>query len=178
MHIIAQTPRFVIREFNPEEEAIYLALFDDPRVTLHLPIKSHEQHIREFNETLKKYTEDDPLSCWGIFNVIDEDFIGICLLTYNPEEKNEIEMGYVLHSKYWGKGIATDIAQIMVDHSVKNLDIPEIRAITTLENIASQRVLEKAGFKRLFNILRDFKNEDGDWCIELACFIIKCQKPI
>jgi len=178
MHIIAQTPRFVIRGFKPEEEATYLALFDDPRVSLHLPIKSREEHIKEFNETLKKYTEGNPLSCWGIFSVIDEDFMGICLLMCNPEEKNEIEMGYVLHEKYWGKGIATEITQIMVGYSEKNIDIPEIRAITTLENIASQRVLEKAGFTRLFNILRDFTNEDGDWCIELACFIIKCQKPI
>ncbi|XP_054822640.1 uncharacterized protein LOC129320962 [Prosopis cineraria] len=66
------------------------------------------------------------------------------------------ELGYVLGSKYWGKGIATKVVkQVMEMAFVELPDLERLEALVDVENVASQRVLEKAGFQRE-GILRKF----------------------
>lgn len=57
------------------------------------------------------------------------------------------EMGYWLAEQYWGQGIMKDAIRQMVEYCFSNLDITRIFARPFGTNIASQRVLEKAGFK-------------------------------
>lgn len=168
MHIIAQTPRFVIRDFKPEEEAIYLALFDDPRVTLHLPKRSRKEQIEIFRKAIEGYKTNSGLGRWGIFNNIDGDFIGMCLLRNYYDEEGRIELGYSLRHKYWGKGIASEMAIIMVSYALTHADPNEIVGVTTLGNTGSQKVLEKAGLIRM----DDFRRDGED----LAFFSMKVNK--
>lgn len=155
MHIVAQTPRYVIRNFSPEEEKIYLSLFDDDEVTRHLPKRTRDENRRIFRDGLHDYAAGKVLGRWGIFNNGNEDFIGICLLRPYDGELDRIELGYVLGRNFWGKGIAGEMAQIMVAYALTHTDANEIIAVTTLENAASQKVLQKAGLVRMENIIRD-----------------------
>jgi len=155
MHIIAQTPRFVIRDYKPEEEATYLALFDDPRVTLHLPKRSRREQIEIFRKAIEDYQADSGLGRWGIFNNTDGDYIGMCLLRNYYDEQGRIEIGYSLSHKYWGKGIASEMAIIMVSYALTHTDANEIVGVTTLGNTGSQKVLEKAGLMRMDDFRRD-----------------------
>lgn len=155
MHIIAQTPRFVIRDFKPEEEDTYLSLFDDGRVTLHLPSRNRKEHTEIFRKALESYLANDKLGRWGIFNNNDGEFIGMCLLRTYLDEEGQIEIGYSLRHKYWGKGIAGEMAVILVSYTLTHIRPKEIVAVTTLGNIGSQKVLEKAGLTRMDNFHRD-----------------------
>jgi RimJ/RimL family protein N-acetyltransferase len=58
------------------------------------------------------------------------------------------EIGYVLISSERGKGYCTEAAQIAVDYLFMSKDIVRIQATTHIENVASQEILEKTGFKR------------------------------
>ena len=58
------------------------------------------------------------------------------------------EIGYVLIPSERGKGYCTEAVQLAVDYLFLSKDIVRIQAGTDPENIASQKVLEKAGFKR------------------------------
>lgn len=165
MHVIAQTPHFVIRNFRPEEEDTYMALFDDEQITLHLPDRTTEEHIKIFRQSFDDYANDKGLGRWGIFNNFDDDFIGFCLLRNYDGEDGKVELGYVMHKKYWGKGIASEMAIIMVAYALTHTEAKEIVAVTTLGNIGSQKVLEKAGLERQNNFMRDGK--------ELAYFSLK-----
>jgi ribosomal-protein-alanine N-acetyltransferase len=155
MHIVAQTPRFVIRNFSPEEEKVYLALFDDEEVTLHLPKRTKEDNRRIFRENLHDYAEGKVLGRWGIFNNGNDEFIGICLLRPYDGEMDKIELGYVLGRNFWGKGIAGEMAQIMVAYAFTHTNANELIGVTTLGNVASQKVLQKAGLERQGNLIRD-----------------------
>jgi ribosomal-protein-alanine N-acetyltransferase len=155
MHIIAQTPRFVIRDFKPEEEAVYLALFDDPRVTLHLPKRSKKEQTEIFRKTVEGYNTNSGLGRWGIFSNVDGEFIGMCLLRNYYEEEGRIELGYSLRHKYWGKGIASEMAIILVSYALTHTDAKEIVGVTTLGNTGSQKVLEKAGLTRMDDFWRE-----------------------
>src|ERR1700753_533619 len=134
MRIIAQTPRFCIREFVPGDEQTYLSLFDDKEVTLHLPRRTRQENQQLFRETFKEYAQGQVLGRWGIFNNGNDEFIGICLLRPYLNNPTQVEVGYVLARKFWGKGIASEMAQIMVAYTFTHTDIPEIIAVTTLQN--------------------------------------------
>ena len=58
-----------------------------------------------------------------------------------------MEIGYGIIPRERGKGHGTEAVQIMVDYLFLSKDIPRIQAVTNVGNKASQRVLEKAGFK-------------------------------
>jgi [ribosomal protein S5]-alanine N-acetyltransferase len=61
--------------------------------------------------------------------------------------RKNAEMGYWLAEEYWGRGIMTDAVKQMIVHGFKSFDITRIFARPFSSNIASQRVLEKAGMK-------------------------------
>ena len=59
-----------------------------------------------------------------------------------------LEIGYSIAPTERGKGYCTEAAQLMVDYLFLSRDVARIQATTHVNNVASQRVLEKAGFKR------------------------------
>ncbi|KAK9287666.1 hypothetical protein L1049_016103 [Liquidambar formosana] len=59
------------------------------------------------------------------------------------------ELGYVVASKYWGKGIATRAVKIVAATIFGEWPhLERLEALVDVENVGSQRVLEKAGFLR------------------------------
>jgi len=58
------------------------------------------------------------------------------------------EIGYHIVPSERGKGYGTETVQLMVDYLFLSSRIVRIQAMTNVKNRASQRVLEKVGFKR------------------------------
>jgi len=59
------------------------------------------------------------------------------------------ELGYVLGSQYWGRGIATWAVKMVASTIFEERpELERLEALVDVENKGSQRVLEKAGFKR------------------------------
>ena len=58
------------------------------------------------------------------------------------------EIGYALVPSERGKGYCTEAIQLMVDYLFLSKDITRIQATTHTKNVASQKVLEKVGFKK------------------------------
>ncbi|MNK41691.1 anhydro-N-acetylmuramic acid kinase [compost metagenome] len=164
MRILYQSQTIIIREFMPGEELLLIDLFNDDEVTRYLPACSPELSVKMFNTALEDYNKG-LLSRWGIFSSENNNFIGMCLARNFTENPDQIEIGYTLSKKYWGKGIATEVNIALTKYCFANTGTQEVVAITDLGNVGSQKVLEKLGFKRLENLIR---NED-----ELAYFMIE-----
>lgn len=89
---------------------------------------------------------------------------------YFVETKNGKKIGYIAHFKsksYIGigfmfipeernKGYGSESVEIMVDYLFLHKDIVRIQAETHPNNIASQRILEKAGFQKEGTIRKSF----------------------
>ncbi|KAK4258097.1 hypothetical protein QN277_007593 [Acacia crassicarpa] len=91
---------------------------------------------------------------------VDDCAIGsVSVQYYSGNDKaraKSAELGYVLGSKYWGKGITTKAAKMAVETAFAEFpDLERLEALVDVENVASQKVLEKAGFQRE-GILRKF----------------------
>lgn len=82
--------------------------------------------------------------------------IGFCGLVH-PGGQAEAEIKYALRRDAWGQGFASEAAAGMMAHAASALGLHEVIATTAPENLASHRVLLKAGLQRAE--LRD--NDDG-----------------
>jgi len=155
MSTIVQTPRLIIREFAAEEENTYLDHFTDEEVCLYLPKRSREERTNIFRTALANYATTQQTGIWGMFDKLTGDFIGSCLLRPFEDDPARIEIGYSMEKRYWGKGIGTEMAVAMVNYALAYNAIKEVVGVTTLDNIGSQRVLEKAGLVRMDDLDRN-----------------------
>jgi ribosomal-protein-alanine N-acetyltransferase len=76
------------------------------------------------------------------------------------------ELGYWLAEPFWGKGIVTEAVKQMIAYGFKHLPITRIYARPFGPNIASQRILEKAGMTKEA-ILKNSFYKNGQYCDEI-----------
>lgn len=162
--MLYQSDTIIIREFTPGEISLFSALFDNLNVTQYLPYQTPEQYRKMFYKALEDYKEG-PFSRWGIFNTLDNDFVGMCLARHFADIPSQLEIGYTLSERYWRKGIATEVCRALVNYCFSHTDKKEVVAVTALDNIGSRKVLIKAGFTQKDNL---FRGKD-----ELAYFVIQ-----
>ena len=74
----------------------------------------------------------------------------------------QLEIGYSLVPSERGKGYCSEAVKIMVDYLFLSKDIGRIQAQTDPRNIASQKALEKVGFKKEGTLRRNFFTR-GEW---------------
>ena len=92
------------------------------------------------------FKDDNPARIFAI--VVDGIACGsIGVYPQSDIHRKNAEMGYWLAEEYWGLGIMTQAVKQSIEHSFKSFDINRIFARPFSTNLASQRVLEKAGLK-------------------------------
>lgn len=57
----------------------------------------------------------------------------------------EADLGFALHPKAQGQGLATEAARALIDHAIDDLGLERITAHTDAANLRSSRVLERLG---------------------------------
>ena len=62
------------------------------------------------------------------------------------EKLHGIEVGWAITPARWGQGLATELARAAVEVAFGSLALRELVALALPENVASRRVMEKAGF--------------------------------
>ncbi len=106
------------------------------------------------------YTEQDGLDYISAMLDADENDTFAFAITVNGKvigsigafrqtniHRQTAEMGYYIAEDYWGKGIMTEAVKQICRYVFHNSDIIRIFAKPFAYNIASCRVLEKAGFQ-------------------------------
>ena len=121
-----------------------------PEVSKHLIWAAHETEldsIEFLNFVLEKYNKNQPAP-WGIALKKEKKVIGTIGYLDWDKKNAKAELGYVLHCCYWKKGYMTEALKSVVDFGFNKMYLNRIEARTVPENIPSQKLLEKVGFKR------------------------------
>jgi ribosomal-protein-alanine N-acetyltransferase len=71
-------------------------------------------------------------------------------------------IGYWVDHARNGRGLATSAVGAIVDFAFEDLDLHRVEAATLLDNVTSQRVLEKNDFERI-GLARRFLRIDDEW---------------
>ncbi len=75
------------------------------------------------------------------------DFGTLDALPQNSKITQIIELGYTFKKEYWGKGYASEAAAAQRDHGFRDKNLKNITSLIMAENIGSQKVSSKIGFK-------------------------------
>jgi RimJ/RimL family protein N-acetyltransferase len=70
---------------------------------------------------------------------------------------DEVELGYSFAHEFWGRGLATEIAEAVIETGFDRCGLSNIIAFTLVGHIASRNVMEKLGFQ--FEADRQIKGE-------------------
>ena len=167
-----ETKRLIIKEFNID--------------------MAKDVHKNSLDEDNKKFVPDE------VFETVDEakEVISFLMEQYQGEdgpfvypviiketkenigyvqmikmESFEWEVGYHIAKRYTGLGYATEAICSFLPVIAKKLGISSILGICLSENIASKKVLNKCGFKKIFEGLGLYQGEEKEiyksvWNIE------------
>ncbi|ROZ76601.1 GNAT family N-acetyltransferase [Ramlibacter sp. WS9] len=97
---------------------------------------------------------------WSIVPNGSAESVGSIGLAITSKDERIAELGVVIGRAWWGKGLGTAAAQLVARYAVDALNLAEIRAELLQSNMASRRLLEKAGF-RFEAVIPDFDQSDA-----------------
>lgn len=99
---------------------------------------------REYLYLARESSEAVPAGCVGI---------------HRTEEEGMAEMGYWVAEIARGKGYGTEMALAAIDIATNRLGVRKLAATTAIDNRASQKILEKCGFR--FSRITLVRQADG-----------------
>ncbi len=146
-----ETDRLLFRDHEPSDLEPYCAIESDPQYRWPQPVRPRAEQERRFQET---WLVPKALGLWATVYKANGEYIGRCGLYARRDEAgvivpNEAMLGYYLARAYWGRGLATEAGRALVKYGFGTLGLHRIEAGVNAQNPASQRVLEKLGFKLL-----------------------------
>ena len=83
---------------------------------------------------------------WSIEYRSSGEVIGACTLFKIDEQNRHAEVGYILNREYWGRGLASEALEAMIEYAFGTMDMHRLEADTDPRNVASLALLAKFGF--------------------------------
>ena len=146
MQLEIKTERLVLRLITEEDIKPVAELNLDPEVRKFFPdgIQTPEQTRLRVKEFMNFY-EKQGLPCFVILDKLSNEFIGRC--GFGPIETGEIEVGYLIAKKFWGRGYASEALKALLNWSKNNIKEHFIISFAPKAHTASLRVMEKCGME-------------------------------
>jgi RimJ/RimL family protein N-acetyltransferase len=150
---------FSLRPWTMNDLPSLVKYANNPKIASRLTDAFPHPYTKENGKAfIEMATKNSPVNVFCI-DINGEACGGIGLHAQQDVHRKNMEMGYWLAEPYWGKGIITNAITQTVEYGFRNFDITRIFARPYGSNLASQRVLEKAGFKLEAKLERTlFKN--------------------
>lgn len=143
--LVLETPRLALRRPNRDDADQLALLADDPGIAENLSTLPHP-YGRDDALAFIDGTEIGPHRLnLGIYRRDDGAFLGTIGLM--PRDGERAVIGYWLGRPHWGRGLATEAVQAVVDFAFEALGNDAVAATARVTNGASRRVLEKCGFQ-------------------------------
>jgi len=144
-----------LRILEKEDLSLYVKWFNDPSF-----FGEYNPLVQATRVEMEKEYDTDPSERKRFF-VEKKDGTKIGVIGVFPAG-DLWEIGFALIPSERGKGYGSEAVTIFVDYLFLSRDLVRIQARTGLRNTASQRILEKVGFKRE-GIVRKSMFIHGEW---------------
>jgi ribosomal-protein-alanine N-acetyltransferase len=145
--VIFRTTRMICRRWLPSDRDAIFEVYSDPDVVRWVgdgsPISGDEVDAW-LGVTAANYERRG----YGMFALQEQEggevvgFIGLV----HPAGQLDAEIKYAFRKSHWGRGLASEIVPALVAYAEESLRLSMVTATVAPENLASQRILMKAGF--------------------------------
>lgn len=125
------------------------------RYCLGLPL-TYEETRQQLESVRHSYAiPGNSLWVWAVERIVDEAFVGTCALVRHSA--NEDEIGYRILETFWRQGLGTELVSGLVRHWLRHASAEMLTACVYTDNVASWKIVERAGFQ----LVREFISDDG-----------------
>jgi len=152
MQVFLETDRLVLRRFTSADADNLVNLDADPEVmrfvTGGMPTSREEIQNEVLPAFLGYYQRYEGYGFWAAIERTTGEFLG--WFHFRPRQDSppgQVELGYRLCKSAWGKGYATEGSRALIRKGFTEFGVQRVVAEAMAVNIASRRVMEKAGLK-------------------------------
>ncbi len=145
---IIQTERLILRQWCDRDIDPYRKLNADPKVMEFFPATWTQEESDASLQSARNHIEKYGWGKWAVSLQETDEFIGRIGLEdidFQASFSPNIELGYRIAYKHWGKGYATEGAKAALEYGFQRLKLEEIVAFTPTQNLRSQIVMQRIG---------------------------------
>ena len=150
MEVFLETERLALRRFTAADVDHLVELDGDPEVMRFVNGGAPTPRVVIENDILpsflRYYERFEGYGFWAAIEKATGEFLG--WFHFRPPEgagPDEAELGYRLRKSAWGKGYGTEVSRALIRRGFAELGVQRVVASAAAANIASRRVMEKAG---------------------------------
>lgn len=145
---ILETDRLIVRRLSSEDAEFILRLLNEPSWLRFIGDKG----VRNL-EDARKYILKGPVEMYSrlgfglyLVELKGEGIpVGICGLI-KRDSLEDVDIGFAFLPKFWGQGYAYESASAVMAYGKSAFGLTRLAAITSSDNYASAKLLEKLGF--------------------------------
>ncbi len=146
-----ETERLILRKIdNIKDVTNFFIIRSDVNTMYHIPrppAQTEKDVIDLINSGYDRYEKGEMMSL-AICLKENEVFIGSIGLYRINWDAHRSEIGYILDSKYSGKGYMHEACEALIKFAFEEVDFHSLEAVINADNTASIKVVEKLGFIR------------------------------
>ncbi len=145
---ILETDRLILRHQTPADLESLWALYCDPDVRKYIPDapRTYDEAREELEWHMHGHPRRPELGLWATIHKETGRFIGRCgLLPWTIDQREEVEVAYLLAKAYWGQGLGTEAARAIARYAFDELGLSRLVCLIEPENHASANVARKIG---------------------------------
>jgi len=149
------TDRLILREFTLQDTDRILEITKEDFILKWMPdwAMNREELAGLLNWYISCYAEPENMrTMLAITEKSTSQVIGMIGCGHKAEVNDEVEMAYFISEKYAGKGYMTEAASAFSKWVLENKKIEYLMAIVEPDNIPSEKIIKKCGFKKIRKI--------------------------
>lgn len=145
-----ETDRLILRKGKMNDaKQIFENYGKDPLVSRYVVWDRHT-NVKDAENLMKKWEEsykNDNSYKWVVIEKNTNMLIGSITAVKVDEINKTVALGYCYGSKWWNNGYATEALKMVIKFFFEKVGVETIYANHLFQNVASGRVMEKAGMK-------------------------------
>jgi RimJ/RimL family protein N-acetyltransferase len=146
------TSRLLLRPFRLKDWPAIHAYASDPAATRYVPFgpNTTDETIEFVEQSVAEWAKPVMSAFRFVITLRDSgEVIGACNITRIPEQDDQATVGYFLNPQRWGNGYATEAVEALIGFGFETAQLAKLIAWCDAENVASWRVMEKSGMRRM-----------------------------
>ena len=145
------TERLLLRNWRDSDLETWIEMNQDVEVMRYFPKTLTREDATAMRDRFQIFLNEHEYGFWAVEVKGLEPFIGFVGLNdprLDIPGMPNVEIGWRLHKRAWGKGYASEAATRALSFGLQELQIPEIVSFTSTINRPSMKVMERIGLHR------------------------------
>lgn len=147
---LIETPRLLLREWQPSDLPAFTAMNCDPDVMRYFPSVLTADESREMYDRIQKHFS---LHGFGLYAAVLRNthafagFTGFMIPSFETSFTPCVEIGWRFNKLYWGQGLAKEAAMACLQSGFSRLGFTEVVSFTSVHNHPSEKLMQRIGMR-------------------------------